>query len=515
MPSGRGKRADRGGFNSHRNSPTTVERKEKKTPSPQTNYHTEPRCCLSVPQEDLIIHRLTEHTKLGKYLLQDDVVEDITSEKLVAVYNQIKQRAPKPEQFIAKLSSVFNEIYESSEVKVYGSGAYDFIGEDLDVTLVINQPYTYQSTYERKKMVSKGRVSGFISQFREDKICELTFISEQLTRQRGFGGVNMIGARVPIIKCYIDRVSVDISLDNYEGIYNSEFLKEYLSFDKNLSVIVYYIKETLRTLRVIDPMHGGFNSFCVVVMTIYYLQQRGLLPDIQSEEYIQKARNLKYTIVEKVALVNLQKVEYVTSGCPFFDEYKRKLSEVDVIETIDGFFTFYGQEGNLRKVISLHKEVTPDIYPKPSAIEIYPPFVPFLDMGFNISFRVDDMEYLFRNSVIEVLKEVIKSRSGPTTQTCVLIKKIMFDTTPIEVIERFKKFNPKEALFYLPELLEAKSVQMGIAFIKFSGKDLNALLKDKTFTRNLGYTITPCGNSVFDDPPNGGLYWNSEEPLLL
>lgn len=89
-------------------------------------------------------------------------------------------------------------------------------------------------------------------------------------------------ARVPIVRCIYNptNVSCDISFKSKLGIYNSRLLKFYLSIDSRFKPLMIILKYWYYNCEL--RSHIGITKYALTVLYIFYLQQLGLVPSINS-----------------------------------------------------------------------------------------------------------------------------------------------------------------------------------------------------------------------------------------
>ncbi|KAI1710804.1 cid1 family poly A polymerase domain-containing protein [Ditylenchus destructor] len=156
-----------------------------------------------------------------------------------------------------------------------------------------------------------------------------------LLQQYFVRGVQLIPARVPIIKIYLKfpytHVEVEMNCNCVAGIYNTHLLSYYGRLDERVPAMSSYLKEWAKKVKIIDPKWGGLNSYTLTLMVIHFLQcvtdppilpsLIGLYPDLFDGKC--KVEELKYGM---------------DLGLPKIPKNKRTLAEL-----LYGFLNYYAQ----------------------------------------------------------------------------------------------------------------------------------------------------------------------------
>ncbi|KAF8201099.1 hypothetical protein K438DRAFT_635992 [Mycena galopus ATCC 62051] len=168
------------------------------------------------------------------------------------------------------------------KVEIFGSTRYGVSSANSDLDMVVLDPYQpygaapgYEwdparkmgSIYDMGKVAKKLRKAGF-------------WIFETLPT-----------ASVPIVK-FTDRNTghdVDLNINDRLGVLNSDLIKRYCELNPVLIPMIRYIKLWAKPLGLNSPgrkarnMPVTFSSYALSMLTIGFLQYRGLLPNLQAD----------------------------------------------------------------------------------------------------------------------------------------------------------------------------------------------------------------------------------------
>lgn len=110
--------------------------------------------------------------------------------------------------------------------------------------------------------------------------------------------VEMIkNARVPILKLWDRKMEVhcDVSIGNYQAILNTKLCKFYGQIDPRVKPLTYLMKYFAMQRGINNASQGTLSAYSYVLMTIYFLQVKGILPvldasnDAEWEKVVQLA----------------------------------------------------------------------------------------------------------------------------------------------------------------------------------------------------------------------------------
>ncbi|KAL9936662.1 hypothetical protein V8E36_004730 [Tilletia maclaganii] len=115
-------------------------------------------------------------------------------------------------------------------------------------------------------------------------------VSRVLERSGDYQGlVPIVGAKVPIVK-YVDRqtkITGDININNRFGVVNSTMISAYCDIRPNLvRPLITFVKQCFNSWGLNDPSGSkgpaSFNSYTLALLVITYLQNSGILPNLQN-----------------------------------------------------------------------------------------------------------------------------------------------------------------------------------------------------------------------------------------
>lgn len=160
-------------------------------------------------------------------------------------------------------------------VEVFGSSRYQVDNPSSDVDLVIVDP-------DRTTGFEPG--SGGLP-----RVYNVRLVADAL-RRSGFQKVFAIpSATVPIVKFHDPSTGLDcdVNVNDQLGVINSELLKAYCDVSPILRPMIKAIKRWAKPLGLNNPSGQGgggmtFNSYTLTVMTVAFLQNLGLLPNLQN-----------------------------------------------------------------------------------------------------------------------------------------------------------------------------------------------------------------------------------------
>ncbi|XP_035786707.1 uncharacterized protein LOC118463887 [Anopheles albimanus] len=174
---------------------------------------------------------------------------------------------------------------------------------------------------------------------REDQIKMIHVVASRMVKTGLFGQiVKITGAKVPLLRAIHQSTNCccDINFSNARGCYNSKFIKAVMQFDPRILHLAMIIKFWSKCAYVLDEKRQ-FNSYCLVMMLIFYLQTRKL-PVIPSVEDMQQG---------------IPRIEYGpwNLGYPQAITYK-SWNENSLRDLLIGFFRYYSEFEFTRNLIS-------------------------------------------------------------------------------------------------------------------------------------------------------------------
>ncbi|OWZ01992.1 Poly(A) polymerase [Phytophthora megakarya] len=102
------------------------------------------------------------------------------------------------------------------------------------------------------------------------------------------------GARVPIIRFLHTRsgreYECDLCFENVLATRNTPLLRAYASFDDRARALGLAVKHWAKQRSISDASMGFLSSYSFVLLSIYYLQVVGVLPNLQAPQLLESAR---------------------------------------------------------------------------------------------------------------------------------------------------------------------------------------------------------------------------------
>ncbi|KAF7979337.1 hypothetical protein HWV62_42757 [Athelia sp. TMB] len=159
-------------------------------------------------------------------------------------------------------------------VQMFGSAAYGVCDAKSDLDLVIVDP-----------SMPFGWAPG--AEPRRKEIYNIRHLANTL-RKAGFIAVIPVPATVPIVKFRdpATGLACDINVNERLGLRNTRLIGTYMALVPLLRPLVAYLKRWARLHELNSPAGGlgtgpTFSSYALVLMTIAFLQARGLAPNLQ------------------------------------------------------------------------------------------------------------------------------------------------------------------------------------------------------------------------------------------
>eukprot|EP01025_Chloroclados_australasicus_P014144 TRINITY_DN16619_c0_g1_i4.p1 TRINITY_DN16619_c0_g1~~TRINITY_DN16619_c0_g1_i4.p1 ORF type:complete len:982 (-),score=137.66 TRINITY_DN16619_c0_g1_i4:782-3532(-) len=141
-------------------------------------------------------------------------------------------------------------------------------------------------------------------------------------------------ARVPICKFTFPETGthVDVSVNNLLPVFNTRLLAKYCEIDSRVRGLVYVVKFWAKRRILNDPYHNTLSSYAYVLMVIFFLQQKGLLPCLQEMGNKQPSLFSGYDVY------------FLGDVSEYCQQNPRALPDVQMGELTMMFFDFYAWE---------------------------------------------------------------------------------------------------------------------------------------------------------------------------
>eukprot|EP00435_Cladocopium_sp_Y103_P058164 s1051_g20.t1 len=100
-------------------------------------------------------------------------------------------------------------------------------------------------------------------------------------------------ARVPVLKCRSEElVDIDITFNNLLPLYNSRLLKAYSALDDRVAKLGRLVKYWAKSRAVNEALEGTLSSYSHCILLLHFLQQTGLLPNLQEKPEPEKPKEM-------------------------------------------------------------------------------------------------------------------------------------------------------------------------------------------------------------------------------
>jgi len=221
----------------------------------------------------------------------------------------------------------------------HGNG-FDLRDSDLDVTILIGSPQESHPDDQKK-----SKALQLLKQVRRKlqahaKQARKKAIGKSWRQMAGcFSKCMLIAARVPVMKVVHVQTSieVDIVANNRTGVHNTALLRKYAEMHPQVQRLGRLLKIWTKSYGINSAASGHISSYGWVLLAIFYLQVRGLIPSLQAKEHLSRSQYLEISGVdctfcrEKRTLSGIKK------------RAKEKFAEVEVEDLLLGFFEYYSK----------------------------------------------------------------------------------------------------------------------------------------------------------------------------
>uniref|UniRef100_A0AAG5D6P7 PAP-associated domain-containing protein n=1 Tax=Anopheles atroparvus TaxID=41427 RepID=A0AAG5D6P7_ANOAO len=259
--------------------------------------------------------------------------------------------------------------------------ALNMVKDDLRRVLLFpgNQASIYEFGSIKSGLLLKDSDLDFYIHFaqerneREQQIKLIHVVSGRMDRDGSFTGMTKIlGAKVPLLRAVHVRTNLqcDINFSNARGCYNSKFIYALMQFDPRIHQLALAVKFWAHCAHILT-VHKQMNSYCLVMMLIFYLQTRKL-PVIPSVEDLQQgiARinygpwNLGYPVQIKYKTWNVNTVRELLVG--FFKYYSEFDFEANLISPFVGRLCSVQEleKKTIRELATYYRAIEREDYPE-------------------------------------------------------------------------------------------------------------------------------------------------------
>lgn len=243
------------------------------------------------------------------------------------------------------------KIYEGMEFSVgkFGSVVNGFAMDDADMDITI-----MTDSYVKERSLLET-LSGFLTR----RLNPLDYSMEYLSN-----------ANVPVIKLKRKprrsndiEVSIDVLVNNICGVINSKYLRTYSDLNKSVKYMGVLVKMWAKRAGLITQQR--LSSYSFVIMMIYFLVKRNLVPNIlrpvEASDY--KDTPIVVRRAKQLGEETFQIENYFTREVTEI-KYKRKFS---LYEQLREFMTFYGENGEFwrgKPLICLDEQAPRELDPE-------------------------------------------------------------------------------------------------------------------------------------------------------
>lgn len=220
------------------------------------------------------------------------------------------------------LYNMFKDIFPYLGVFIVGSSANGFGTNSSDVDICL--------------MVSHEEVNQ-----KAEAICLLRLLARALRKAEFIKKLNVISAKVPIIKFHDSQNSIDcdININNHIGIRNTHLMKAYSDADWRVKPLVLAIKNWAKYHSINDASKQTLSSYSLSLMTIYFLQ----ISDPPVLPILQELRPDKFNVKADIRTLRLNDDAVIWSSS----------NNQTLGELFAGFIEFYSNFDFESKVISV------------------------------------------------------------------------------------------------------------------------------------------------------------------
>ena len=239
--------------------------------------------------------------------------------------------------------------WSDASVEIYGSVMVGTANSRSDVDLSLRLPdmVDIASAQQRKHKNKRARQA----------ICSsLRIVGERLKRDNRFRDVTLIFARIPLIRCSFigndgrDVMQADLCFFNDIAVRNSQLIKEYCNFDATARELVMFVKIWAKRRELSSAANGTLSSYCWSNLAIYYLQNGGVLPNLQ-----------EVPEAPPYPMINGLNVSFLSGGEARAQWQPGEAAEWGLLKLVRGFFFFYDRFDWQRFAVSIKRGAEPPL----------------------------------------------------------------------------------------------------------------------------------------------------------
>ena len=181
----------------------------------------------------------------------------------------------------AKINVVIRELF-GVDGSIYGSLVNGFPTSSSDIDVVINLE---TDSGETETEIDPDEDEDEDSSVSKKCLAELNRLHDAIRQTYGdeFSVSKIESARVPILIVKKgEKIEINISFNHEVVIHNSALLRAYSSFSPRVRELVVLVKHWAKKREINDALQGSLSSYSYVLLVVAFLQQSGLLPDLQN-----------------------------------------------------------------------------------------------------------------------------------------------------------------------------------------------------------------------------------------
>ena len=225
----------------------------------------------------------------GPQSMKIDDPEHLSKLNESALLEIVGKKTPKKEY----LESLFFEFEKINKViralfdvdgNIYGSLVNGFPTSSSDIDVVINLPQQLEQGVVSDEPALEDAGEDAQEPPSSKNLVELNQLYEAMVEEfkDEFVLQKIETARVPILVARKNNIEINISFNHQVVIHNSALLKAYSEISPRVRELVILVKHWAKQRELNDALQGTLSSYSYVLLVISFLQQKGLLPDLQS-----------------------------------------------------------------------------------------------------------------------------------------------------------------------------------------------------------------------------------------
>ena len=251
----------------------------------------------------------------------------------------------------AHVSKLIQHVFPRATLSIYGSCLSDLsLGKssDVDISIYIEQAQQSKNAFENGSMPASKYE-------RETKNTVYKVCRKLEGRRDEFRDIYPVcRARVPVVNgIYIKAdnpytadgsMAFDICFLNDIAVANSSLLRQYSLVDPRSKELMIAVKRWSKANNISSAKDSFFSSYTWTILCIFYLQNIGFVPNLQSAELMAKTK-LAFDKTNRWHCINNLDTRYVEwRHASAFWSQPEELATVSVSALLYGFFRFYASQ---------------------------------------------------------------------------------------------------------------------------------------------------------------------------